>query len=193
MPTKPGGFHTITLGCKLNQFDSAGIEGELARRGFCAEPDPRRAAVVVVNTCTVTHKADAEARRRIRSVRRANPGCRLLVTGCYAEIDADRLSAIDGVDRVFGNREKPRIASILDELGLLAPDGARAAAADPGPADRGCDASPLPGSLHFGERSRAFLKVQEGCRLACSYCIIPRVRGSSRSVPPAPSRRCCSS
>ena len=71
---KDRGFHTITLGCKLNQFDSAGIEGELARRGFLAEADPRRAAVVVIHTCTVTHKADSEARRRIRSVRRSNPG-----------------------------------------------------------------------------------------------------------------------
>jgi threonylcarbamoyladenosine tRNA methylthiotransferase MtaB len=182
------GFHTITLGCKLNQFDGAAIEGELEQRGFLPQPDRARAAVVVINTCTVTHKADAEARRLIRSVRRHNPTCWLLVTGCYAELDPERLAAIDGVDRVFGNRDKPRLGSILDELGLGHPGSGGPSSAEtdlPERADRGCDASlALPRALHFGDRSRAFLKIQEGCRLVCSYCIIPRVRGTSRSVAP---------
>jgi len=172
------GFHTITLGCKLNQFDGAAIEGELARRGFTHEPDRTQAEVVVINTCTVTHKADAEARRLVRSVRRHNPRCLLLVTGCYAELDAEAVAAIEGVDRVFGNRDKPRLGPILDELGLIDP------AADDAPGDRGCDAyAELPRALHFGDRTRAFLKIQQGCRLSCSYCIIPTVRGPSRSVP----------
>jgi threonylcarbamoyladenosine tRNA methylthiotransferase MtaB len=170
------GFHTITLGCKLNQFDGAAIEGELARRGFTPEPDRSRAGVVVINTCTVTHKADAEARRLVRSVRRQNPSCTLLVTGCYAELDAAAIEAIDGVDRVFGNRDKPRLGSILDELGLTAETTS---------GDRGCDGvAGVPSALHFGDRTRAFLKIQEGCRLSCSYCVIPTVRGPSRSVAP---------
>ncbi len=169
------GFHTITLGCKLNQFDTAAVEGELSLRGFSPEEDLSRAAVVVVNTCTVTGKADAEARKRIRQVRRANPDCKLLVTGCYAELDAEAIRSIEDVDVVFGNRDKARLPAILDDLGL----GARPAA------DRGCDAAlDVPRALHFGERSRAFLRIQEGCRLVCSYCVIPRVRGPSRSVPP---------
>jgi len=172
-------FHTVTLGCKLNRFDSAAIEGELARRGFLAEPDLTRAGVVVLNTCTVTHRADAEARKLIRSIRRRNPGCRLLVTGCYAELDADALRAVGGADRVFGNKDKARVSEILDELGLVG--GASGA----GNAEPRCGSSTEPpAGLHFGDRSRAFLKVQEGCRLACSYCVIPRVRGASRSVPP---------
>jgi len=81
------GFHTITLGCKLNQFDSAAIDAELLGRGLHREHDPARAAVVVINTCTVTARADADARKLIRRVRRTNPGCRLVVTGCYAELD----------------------------------------------------------------------------------------------------------
>ncbi len=171
----PRGFHTITLGCKLNQFDTAAVEGELSLRGFESEEDLSRAVVVVVNTCTVTGKADAEARKRIRQVRRANPDCKLLVTGCYAELDAEAIRSMQDVDVVFGNRDKARLPAILDELGL----GAR-----PAP-DRGCDgALDVPQALHFGERSRAFLRVQEGCRLACSYCVIPQVRGPSRSVPP---------
>ena len=170
----PRGFHTITLGCKLNQFDTAGIAGELMRRGYHAQPDAAGASVVVLNTCTVTGKADAEARKWIRRVRRENSTCRLLVTGCYAELDAAGIARIDGVDRIFGNREKADLPRILDELGIEA---------DAELGDRGCDGAPdLPATLHFGDRSRAFLKVQEGCRLACSYCVIPRVRGASVSV-----------
>ena len=178
----PHGFHSITLGCKLNQFDTAAIEGELADRGFHRQPDVSRAAVVIVNTCTVTHRADADARRRIRQVRRANPDCRLLVTGCYAERDAGTLRRLGNVDRVFGNRDKPHLARILDELGIGAPQAGAFDTVDAA-SDRGCDAAlALPAALHFAKRSRAFLRVQEGCRLACSYCIIPAVRGPSRSV-----------
>jgi threonylcarbamoyladenosine tRNA methylthiotransferase MtaB len=173
------GFHTITLGCKLNQFDGAAIEGELLRRGYCKAADPTAAQVIVINTCTVTHKADADARRLIRSMRRASPDCSLLVTGCYAEREGQALDAMQEVTRVFGNRDKARLGWILDELGI---DLRKPAA----PIDRGCDnVDELPQALHFGERSRAFLKIQEGCRLACSYCIIPEVRGPSRSIPPA--------
>ncbi len=170
------GFYTVTLGCKLNQFDGAAIEGELARRGFREAADPGSAQVIVVNTCTVTHKADGDARKLIRSMRRASPDCSLLVTGCYAEREPETLSGMAEVTRVFGNKEKFRLGGILDEMGI-------GADRTPAPVDRGCD-NELPRALHFGERSRAFLKIQEGCRLACSYCIIPEVRGPSRSVPP---------
>jgi len=177
------GFHTITLGCKLNQFDSAAIEGELARRGYDSQPVIEGAALVVINTCTVTHRADADARKLIRRVRRANPDCRLLVTGCYAELEPDEVRKVGGIDAVFGNRDKARLGTILDELGLDGPGPATDT--EVAGADRGCDAAlDLPQALHFGDRARAFLKVQEGCRLACSYCIIPTVRGASRSVPP---------
>jgi len=185
---RPERFHTVTLGCKLNQFDGAAIEGELARRGWTREPDRSRAGLVVINTCTVTHRADSEARRLVRSIRRENPECLLLVTGCYAELEPETLRALPEVDRVFGNRDKPRLARILDEMGVAAASHADETAGDVAATrlqdDRGCDAvATLPAALHFGERSRAFLKIQEGCRLACSYCVIPRVRGASRSVP----------
>ena len=174
-PARPG-FHTVTLGCKLNQFDGAAIEGELVRRGYREAGDPAAAQVIVVNTCTVTHKADADARKLIRAMRRASPDCSLLVTGCYAEREGVALQAMDEVTRVFGNREKARLGGILDDLGI---DQRETRAR----IDRGCD-NDLPRALYFGERSRAFLKIQQGCRLACSYCIIPEVRGPSRSVPP---------
>jgi threonylcarbamoyladenosine tRNA methylthiotransferase MtaB len=158
------GLFTITLGCKLNQFDTASIEGELLRRGFRPLPSASGADLVVINTCTVTHKADAEARKLIRSVRRENPDCKLLVTGCYVEAEAEMIRAMPGVDMIFGNQEKREFGAILDRLGFEAE----------------AESSPV---LHFGRKSRALLKIQEGCRLACSYCIVPRVRGPNRSVP----------
>ncbi len=170
----PRRFHTLTLGCKLNRFDSAAIEAELEERGLRPTPSLGEADVVVVNTCAVTAKADAEARRLLRRVRRENASCRLLVTGCYAEIEPQALAAIERVDALFGNRDKANLPEILDRIGV---PGRRPAGALP---DRGCDAG---AGLRFGERGRAYLKVQEGCDLACSYCIIPRARGHSRSVP----------
>jgi len=161
------GFFTITLGCKLNQFDSASIEGELLRRGFRPLPSASGADLVVINTCTVTHKADAEARKLIRSVRRENRDCKLLVTGCYVDAETEAIRAIPGVDMIFGNQEKRELGAILDRLGFEA--------------EAEAESSP---ALHFGRKSRALLKIQEGCRLACSYCIVPRVRGPNRSVPP---------
>lgn len=167
------GFHTITLGCKLNRFDSAALEIELLARGLTPDESPDRAAVVIVNTCTVTAKADAEARRIVRRVRRTNPMCRLLVTGCYAERDP-RALRFDGVDRVLEHRGGPRWHEVLDDLGLpprVAGDG-----------PPGACSSPL--GLRFGDRARALLKIQEGCDLRCSFCVIPAIRGPSRSVPP---------
>jgi threonylcarbamoyladenosine tRNA methylthiotransferase MtaB len=192
---REGGFHTITLGCKLNQFDSAGIEAELLRRGLCREDDPAAASVVVINTCTVTGNADTEARKLIRRVRRRNPDCRLVVTGCYAELDAGAILDTGGVDRVVGNRGKAELPRILDEMGIgeAGSSGiasARTAVSIAGGSggvsgDRGCDwPSSLPGAVDFGERARAFLKIQDGCDLVCSYCVIPRVRGPGRSVAP---------
>jgi threonylcarbamoyladenosine tRNA methylthiotransferase MtaB len=177
-------FHTITLGCKLNQFDSAGIEGELMRRGFHQQPDASRAGVVIINTCTVTHKTDTDARKLIRRVRRNNPECRLLVTGCYAEHSPEEIRAVATIDRVFGNRDKPNVPRILDELGLVS-DPATNACTDSGTTGLIQLGAPkiLPETVHFGNRSRAFLKIQDGCRLSCSYCIIPTVRGASESVP----------
>jgi threonylcarbamoyladenosine tRNA methylthiotransferase MtaB len=168
-----GRYHVVTLGCKLNQFDTAAIEGMLRGRGLERAEDPGGADVLVVNTCTVTSRADADARRLVRRLRRASPAARLLVTGCYAERRPADLAALSGVDAVVGNSGRARLPSLLDRWA-----GPRADAVD-----HGCETRPLPEALHFG-RTRAYLKVQEGCDLRCSYCIIPTVRGASRSVPP---------
>ncbi len=109
-------YRVLTLGCKLNQFDSASIEGLLRARGFADAVAGDRAGVVVINTCTVTAGADREARRLARRARRENPGCRLIVTGCYAELDRARLEGMEEVDAVVGQSDRDRIPALLDTL-----------------------------------------------------------------------------
>ena len=179
MPT----YRIATLGCKLNQADSAALEARLRLLGLRRISDdggaPAGADVVILNTCTVTANADREARQIARRLRGANPGALLVVTGCYAQRDPGGLRSFPGVDHVvpLEEREARIPALVSDALGIDAPG------ADldlgPGGTTEGCE--PESGS---GDRTRALLKVQDGCDLRCSYCIIPSVRGSSRSVPP---------
>lgn len=197
----PRTYKIVTLGCKLNQFDSAGIEGQLRARGFTSAGEDDSAQLVVVNTCAVTENADRDARKLARRAKRDNPGCRLLVTGCYAEMDRTRLEGMEEIDAVVGHADRASIPRVLDalehELGLRgsgrsdtsrresALSGDRSEESSRGMADIACIEEAFDASaLHFGERTRAYLKVQEGCDLRCSYCIIPRLRGRSRSVPP---------
>ncbi len=155
-------YSIVTFGCKLNQFDSARAESILRSGGFARTDDPSQAAVIVVNTCTVTGKADHDARKAARRLRRLNPTARLIATGCYAERDPAGLRTAQLFDDVVGLHERDRLPAAL-----LGHDE--------------CVTVPL--SLTFPDPSRAFLKVQEGCDLACSYCIIPKVRGPGRSEP----------
>jgi threonylcarbamoyladenosine tRNA methylthiotransferase MtaB len=169
-----------TLGCRLNQVDSQQIEAGLRARGFERVHAGARADVVVVNTCTVTARAEFSDRQAIRRAARANPGARLVVTGCWAQTSPHAVASLPGVDLVVGNADKDRIPELIERLvsgGALAPiqvgDIRRSrsiATAPPGPA---------PG------RSRAFLKVQDGCRHRCAFCVVPLARGASRSLDPA--------
>ncbi len=154
-------YYIATLGCKLNQFDSAHAEGILRGESYSATDDPAQADVILLNTCTVTMKADADGRRLARRLRRLNPEARIVATGCYAEREPEALRSLGVLDEVVGLKERPRLPTAL-----LGEERCQTASID----------------LFFGDRSRAFLRVQEGCDLACSYCIIPSVRGPSRSV-----------
>jgi threonylcarbamoyladenosine tRNA methylthiotransferase MtaB len=167
--TAPAGgrYHVVTLGCKLNQFDTASAEGVLRAGAMTPTDEPAAADVIILNTCTVTGRADAEGRRLARRLRRLNPGARIVATGCYAERDPDALRRTGAFDDVVGLRERERLPAAL--LGALADADACAAGSAV--------------ALSFGDRARAWLRVQEGCDLACSYCVIPRVRGPGRSVP----------
>lgn len=167
-----------TLGCKVNQYDTAAMATFLEAQGCRVVPFEAGADVYVVNTCTVTDRADAESRRLARRARRANPAARVIVTGCYAQTSAQQAAAVDGVDYVVG-------------IGRL-PDVLRAARGDVTPGEgrvlvhdlRAETVVRTLGAETFAGQTRAFLKVQEGCDLFCTFCIVPFARGRSRSVEP---------
>jgi threonylcarbamoyladenosine tRNA methylthiotransferase MtaB len=165
-------FTIATLGCKTNQFESAAMEERLQGAGYSHVPFEAGADLVVVNTCTVTAATDAESRKLIRRARRLNGDCRVVVTGCYAQIDPAALSVIPGVSLVIGNEEKRDLLELLTEEGTRVSDIRRTEVAS------------VPTLSVFTERSRAFVQIQNGCDAFCSYCIIPYARGPSRSVPP---------
>ena len=169
---RPTLYYVATLGCKLNQFDSAAMEADLVALGMSPSPDPGAARVIVVNTCTVTSAADSQSRQQIRKLRRANPHATLLVTGCYAQRDPQALEAIPGVDAVLGLAGQKDLKKLVVKLVPEVPE-------QPSCVESAED--PLP---FFSDQTRAFLKIQEGCDLHCSYCVIPSVRGASRSVEP---------
>ena len=155
-------YAILTLGCKLNQADSATVAGRLG--GSSGAAPVRDADLVVLNTCTVTHKADREARRLLRCIRRENPRALVAVMGCAAKRDAAAFRTMPEVDAVLDSGQ-----SLEDFLASHGPQ--------PSARDHGCVPC-------FGDRTRAFLKIQEGCDFPCTYCIIPSVRGPSRSVVP---------
>jgi threonylcarbamoyladenosine tRNA methylthiotransferase MtaB len=165
-----------TLGCKTNQFESAAMEERLQAAGYRVVPFEAGADLVIVNTCTVTAATDAQSRNLIRRARRLNGASRVVVTGCYAQVDPQALLAIPGVSLVLGNEEKRDLLDLL-EKGELTPT------AKVSDIRRAEEAAVLPLSS-FAERSRAFVQIQNGCDAFCSYCIIPYARGRSRSVRP---------
>ena len=170
-----------TLGCKVNQCESEAIRNALVEsdQGFAADDDGM-ADVVIVNTCTVTRKAAMQSRQAVRQAIRANPGARIVVTGCHAQTAPAELAAIDGVDLIVGNRDKHLIPNqIFADMPGRA--GGDAPAECPEIADIGRFQS-LPGIAH-GNRTRPFLKIQDGCNAFCTYCIVPHARGRSRSLP----------
>jgi len=164
-----------TLGCKVNAYDTASIAERLRREGCVVVDAGEPADVVVVNSCTVTDAADAESRRVARRARRENPAARVILTGCYAQTRAAEAARAAGVDHVIGlNR--------LDALVAAVTAAAPVARVIVGDARRE-RAVAVFGARTFGGQTRAFLKVQEGCDLFCTFCIIPMARGRSRSLP----------
>ncbi len=166
-----------TLGCKVNQVDSAAIAEAIERRGFSLVPFDAEADVYIVNTCTVTGRTDYQSRQLVRRAARRNPAAAVVVTGCYAQVAPGTLSTLPGVVFVAGTAEKHRIPEMIADL-------------DRPPADRvlAGGLSSLrtfdgPSAVRFAGHTRAFLKVQDGCDARCRYCIVPYARGRSRSLP----------
>ncbi|HVO83883.1 MAG TPA: tRNA (N(6)-L-threonylcarbamoyladenosine(37)-C(2))-methylthiotransferase MtaB [Syntrophobacteria bacterium] len=170
----------ITLGCKVNQCETAYLEERLRRAGYEIGPFSRRADLYCLNTCAVTARAAMESRQLIRRALRQNPEARVVVTGCYAQIAPAEIACIPGVSLILGSSEK---LALLEHLtGPLSAATPIIRAGDPG-------ATGIPQPLllsAFTGRTRAFLKIQDGCDARCSYCIVPHARGRSRSIPTAP-------
>jgi threonylcarbamoyladenosine tRNA methylthiotransferase MtaB len=169
-----------TLGCRLNQVDSRQMQAALEARGFATVPFGDPADVVVVNTCTVTARAEVSDRQAIRRARRANPDARVVVTGCWAQTSAGEVARVPGVDLVVGNADKDRLPALLDEILAAPPAAPRVVVGDL----RGARIGAGPEGAEPVGRSRAFVKVQDGCQHRCAFCIVPRARGASRSLPP---------
>ncbi|MGH9703795.1 MAG: tRNA (N(6)-L-threonylcarbamoyladenosine(37)-C(2))-methylthiotransferase MtaB [Candidatus Acidiferrales bacterium] len=202
MPT----FTIENFGCRATQADAASIENHLLTRGFLKAASHAAADVIVLNTCTVTAAADSQARDSIRHIKRANPAAQIVVTGCYAQRAPEELAALEGVSWVVGNSHQAEIPQLLERTAAL-PSRPMAGAHELIPLSQ-LEIEPLslargPAKILTGdifaqtevivapiangdaERTRPTLKIQDGCNNRCSYCVIPFVRGGSRSLAPS--------
>jgi len=176
-------FKVITLGCKVNQYESAYLEESLEFRGCRKAGADGSADLVIINTCIVTARASYQSRQAIRRAIRENPGAIITVTGCYGQVYPDELIGIKGVDVISGNRGKASLPEIVahgshhDPPMVLREDFGHSYAFEHTKIKK------------FGGRTRAFLKIQDGCDCFCSYCIVPKARGPIRSLEPEKVKR----
>jgi len=198
-------FSIENFGCRATDADAAAVRRELLAGGLENASSHAQADIVILNTCTVTAAADSQSREAIRKIHRANPGARIIVTGCYAQRAPEELAALEGVSWVVGNSHQAQIPGVIRELTR---DGESARGStdfvplarldeEPRSLARGpakiltgdifaqTEVQAAPGGLVEGDRTRPILKIQDGCNNRCSYCVIPLVRGRSRSLPPA--------
>lgn len=169
-----------TLGCKLNYSESSTIAREFSRRGYEVVPHTEEADIYIVNTCSVTEHSDKKDRNLIRRLHRRSPNALIAVIGCYAQLKGENIAKIEGVDIVLGARSK---GMVVDEVERLLKEG-RGAEPVVDIVDIDCVKNIFP-AFSTGERTRSFLKIQDGCDYKCSYCTVPYARGSSRSLPSA--------
>ena len=165
------------MGCKVNQYESAALAEDLLKKGFSLVSFRSPADIYIINTCTVTAFSDFQARQLIRRAKRANPQAKIIVTGCYAQVAAADIASLNGVTLVIGNDQKHTIPTLLQKGAI----NSRSTLSDNIFQQKHFFEMPLD---KFSGRTRAFLKIQDGCNSFCSYCIIPYARGKSRSLPP---------
>ena len=164
-------FHT--LGCKLNFSETSALSRQLEADGFEKKMFEEKADIYVINTCSVTENADKECRQLVRRIQRKAPESVVVITGCYAQLKSKEIAAIEGVDLVLGAAEKFNISQHLREF--IKGDSAKISSCDIE------DVSGFHASYSLADRTRTFLKVQDGCDYTCSFCTIPMARGKSRS------------
>lgn len=157
----------LTLGCKLNYAETSTYERGFKEAGLEVVPWQQKADIYLVNTCSVTATSDSKSRNLIRKVHRVNPSARIVVTGCSAQLRREEIERISGVTRVFGAEEKSLVVSETLHGGAVP----------------GTDIPRVFGAYSTGERTRSFLKVQDGCNNFCKYCTVPYARGRSRNIP----------
>ncbi len=153
-----------TLGCKLNQAETELLARQLSDAGYCIRSPEEPADIYILNTCSVTHIADRKARHLIRMAHHRNPATRIVAVGCYAESAPDELAVIEGVDMVVGNKEKSDLPRLLQKY------------------SSGIVDINIANQSH--NRTRSFIKAQDGCNNFCTYCIVPLVRGREKSLAP---------
>ena len=173
--SKTVAFHT--LGCKLNYSETSTLSRSLEAEGFVKKDFEEAADVYVINTCSVTDNADKECRMIVRRIQRRAPDAMVVITGCYAQLKPEEIAKIEGVDLVLGAAEKFNLAAHLKEISKGPADGGGAKICS-------CDIEDVAGfnsSYSLSDRTRTFLKVQDGCDYNCSFCTIPLARGHSRS------------
>lgn len=163
-----------TLGCKLNYSETSSISRLFEQAGYQEVPFEEGAGIYVINTCSVTDFADRKCRKVVRQALRHNPGAFVVVVGCYAQLKPEEIAMIPGVDLVLGASEKFRILEFIDDLSKLPGKGLVFAG-------EVREANTFNDAFSFGDRTRSFLKVQDGCDYKCSFCTIPQARGRSRS------------
>ena len=162
----------ITLGCKLNYAETSTYERGFKAAGLTVVPWRQKADIYLINTCAVTQTSTAKSRNEIRKVHRINPDARIIVTGCYAQLEPAEIEEIEGVSLVFGSGSKGRlVAETLKAVGIAIPEGMEVSYGD------------VMAAFSTGERTRSFLKVQDGCSNYCAYCTVPYARGESRNIP----------
>lgn len=170
-PTKRIAFHT--MGCKLNLSETGTISRDFIQHGFEKVSYKEKADIYVLNTCSVTENANKEARKLIRQAKRRNPDSSIAIIGCYAQLKPNEISEIKGVDLVLGAKEKFNLLSHLEKLDIK--DKTKIVESDIR------EINSFKSSYSSAERTRSFLKIQDGCNYTCSFCTIPLARGKSRS------------
>ena len=194
-------FYVENFGCRATQADGAAIERQFEDHGLTRASAPAQSEIVVLNTCTVTAAADQDARAAIRRIRRENPACQIVVTGCYAQRAPEEVASLPGVNCVVGNSHKNQLAEIIFSRQT---DTVPRIASNPGFVPLSSLAAEAQGEIFVSDifahtellaapvfdgpgsnndRTRPNLKVQDGCDNRCSFCVIPYVRGQSRSLP----------
>lgn len=163
-----------TLGCKLNYSESSMLAQRFEEGGYAVVDYKEAADVYVINTCSVTDFADRKCRNIVRKCLRMNPQAKVVVVGCYAQLKPKEISEIEGVDLVLGAAEKFRILDYIDEISNAGKGWVKAGSVK--------EADSFESAFSFGDRTRSFLKVQDGCDYKCSFCTIPLARGKSRSA-----------